>query len=748
VSDPPDSYGPRQSGAPPLPQHAATYTPSEGRQVFAPRAIGSDLEALRRELIVCGSELRTTAPLRGVSFIDDTLILLVRLICRIAIVGQVKAGKSSFINALVRKHDLLPTDVNPWTTAVTHLHFGRVDAPANVAAEFTFFDSNEWEHLAKGGGYIRELTQRLVPGFEAELLEKHLHAMRRQSEARLCAKLDQLLGRKHSFPTVSKEILERYVCSGVVGLLGEDFDQKGLYSDVVKCADLYFDSSDFSFPTTIIDTPGTNDPFLVRDEITRRALQTADIYVVMLTARQALSSADVALLRILRGLNKERIAVFINRIDELADLADDTQAVVQHVRTGLQREFPASEIPIVAGSAFWATTEIFAWSEELEHVLSDKVRAYAAQLPQQVVGLPSAVDDSDDERARMLLLCSGLPAISHVLADLALKSHTGLVLKQVSRSFVELVEVVHNAVDYEIQLLEREQQSSAGRHQLQEGELNTIEAEAKENERLTAALQHLLLDLQHRTDEVIEERSKGLAADLQHSVQDFCDRECENLRRAIAEGQRGGVWTCQTTELRQIIEERFISSYREAQQEIGKLEAYVFPKLKQLLSRHYAQWRQQHEHSGGESAEPPSLGALSQVVALDLEDPWWKRWWTGSRGMEERAAEIDRLIKQEFYPILEALCLTMRTHLKAQQSSSLQRATLIYMGLVEVLQEQTRARGARTRVLMNAEDALRKTELQRDSKVRAEELKKQLSRMSLVVRRLENIDRRWGVRIS
>jgi hypothetical protein len=51
-------------------------------------------------------------------------------------------------------------------------------------------------------------------------------------------------------------------------------------------------------------------------------------------------------------------------------------------------------------------------------------------------------------------------------------------------------------------------------------------------------------------------------------------------------------------------------------------------------------------------------------------------------------------------------------------------------------------------VLTNAGDALRKTELRRDSKARAEELKKQVSRMGLVARRLENIDRRWGVRIS
>ena len=48
--------------------------------------------------------------------------------------------------------------------------------------------------------------------------------------------------------------------------------------------------------------------------ITRRTLATADIYIVMLTARRALSSADVALLRILRGLQNDRIAVFVKEL--------------------------------------------------------------------------------------------------------------------------------------------------------------------------------------------------------------------------------------------------------------------------------------------------------------------------------------------------------------------------------------------------------------------------------------------------
>ena len=682
--------------------------------------------------------------------VDDSLNLLGRLTCRIAIVGQVKAGKSSFINALVQRSTLLPTDVNPWTTAITHLNFGHADAPANVAAQFTFFDPNEWEHLAHGGGYIRELTQRLVPGFEVELLEKHVDAMRRRSEERLGATLGDLLGKKHVFPSLSAEILERYVCSGAIGSLGTDAEQKGLYSDIVKCADLYFRSNDFSFPTTIIDTPGTNDPFLVRDEITRRALETADIYIVVLTARQALSSADVALLRILRGLNKERIAVFINRIDELGDLVRDTPAIVQHVQAGLRREFPTSEIPIVAGSAFWAKTATSGSKAEIDREMSAKAKAYAAYLTQHAnLHLQTSVADGPDEQlANTLLLCSGLPALSHILGDLTLRSHAGYVLQQIYRSFFELVQVGHNAASLEVEILQSEEKSDVARHRQGEEELRTIDAEAGEIERLTVALQGLLVDLQDQTDKTIEVHRERILEYLRDAVQGFSEMECQDLGEAIAGRQRGRVWKCQTATLRQMLEQRFVSSCREAEQEISALESHVFPKLKQLLSRHYPQWRQPTEDGGQGAAEPPSLSALSRIVALDLEEPWWKRWWISMRSPEQRIAELDRLVRHEFYPIVDDLVLAAQTHLKAQQSSTLKKSTLVYLGLVEIMQEQSRARRARTHVLMRAGDAFQKAELRQNGEVRVAALKKQISVMELLVRRLQEIDQTWGEKIG
>jgi hypothetical protein len=732
VSNPPHEFGVE----PPVPESGTV----SGVRLFATRQIGAELETMRRELIECGRELQSARPFRGGSFVDDMLTLLAKLTCRIAIIGQVKAGKSTFINGLVRSPGLLPTDVNPWTTAVTHLHFARSDAPPNVAAEFTFFDSNEWDRLARGGGHLRELTERLVPGFEAELLQKHVEAMRRRSEERLGAKLRTLLGKKHAFPSLSTEVLEHYVCSGLPNTGAE---HKGVYSDVVKSADLYFRRNDFGFPTTIIDTPGTNDPFLVRDEITRRALESADIYIVVLTARQALSSADVALLRILRGLHKDRITVFINRIDELGDLVRDVPAIVKHVQAGLRREFPTSEIPVVAGSAIWAETAIRGGGPDVDRALSPKVEAYARLVAPDFT-LPAR---SPQERLELLFMCSGLSPLCEVLARLTLDSHTGRVLSQVSRSFSELARVGQNAASHEVEVLATEGKSGALLGQQGEIELRAVDAEVKENERLTMTLQGLLTDLQLRSDQVIEEQCTKMVEILRDVVQGFSEHECENLRNALAEGHRGRVWKSDATPLRQSLEEEFVKLYREAEQEIAKLETHVFPKLKQLLARYRPDWQALDEAATGTNpADLPLLSALSKVVALDLGEPWWKQWWTRDRA-EGQLAELDTLIRREFFPIVDELVEAARKQLKDRQSTSLEEAKLVFVGLVELLTQQSQARLERTRALITG-DASRSPDVQRTRDARSAELKGQISKMDILVQRLETLEQAWTEKVG
>ena len=171
-------------------------------------------------------------------------------------------------------------------------------------------------------------------------------------------------------------------------------------------------------------------------------------------------------------------------------------------------------------------------------------------------------------------------------------------------------------------------------------------------------------------------------------------------------------------------------------------KSHLFPKLKQLLNRYHPQWRGP-DGAGGESVgdELPLLSALSRLVALDLDEPWWKHWWTRDHTGEGQIVELDRLIINEFYPITDALAQAAGEHLKARQSATLEEANLVYVGLAEILQEQSRARLERTRDLISGGNTLKQTESQRNQDTRAAGLKKQIASMDMLVSRLEKIER-------
>ena len=76
--------------------------------------------------------------------------------------------------------------------------------------------------------------------------------------------------------------------------------------------------------------------------------------MVVVTARQPLSATDINLLRMLRGLKKNRLIIFINKVDELRGGDEVLQEIGRQVSSTLKREFPSAHIPVVFGSAAYA----------------------------------------------------------------------------------------------------------------------------------------------------------------------------------------------------------------------------------------------------------------------------------------------------------------------------------------------------------------------------------------------------------
>lgn len=327
---------------------------------------------------------------------------------KIAVIGQVKAGKSTFLNAFLNQHDFLPSDINPWTSVITNMRINVIGDP-ETGAEFHFFSEQDWAEIIDGTGQIRKMAEQLLPGFDTELLRKQSEELRAKAEERLGNHYKALLGTKHDYAFVSPELLKRYVCAGPGSDQGLDRSALGRYAALTREANIFMRMPEFHVPAIVTDTPGVNDPFLVRDEVTCRSLDKSDVFVVVLSAHQALTDVDIGLIRILAQQDGKDVLIFVNRIDELENYDKTYDRVTEDVSARLKKAIPEIEFTILSGSAFMADAalrlddEAEAIREELD---SDTLAAY-------LQARYGAVPETREER---LLLGSGLDDVKRTLS--------------------------------------------------------------------------------------------------------------------------------------------------------------------------------------------------------------------------------------------------------------------------------------------------------------------------------------------
>ena len=87
----------------------------------------------------------------------------------------------------------------------------------------------------------------------------------------------------------------------------------------------------------LCDTPGVNDTFMVREQITLRSLRGSEVCVVVLAASQALTTMDMALMRIIAQFENRQIILFVNRIDELSDPVNQVPEIRDRIQDTLKQ---------------------------------------------------------------------------------------------------------------------------------------------------------------------------------------------------------------------------------------------------------------------------------------------------------------------------------------------------------------------------------------------------------------------------
>lgn len=549
----------------------------------------------------------------------------------ITMIGQVKAGKTSLVNAMVGQPDLLPADVNPWTSVVTSLHLNPHTAPEDNRASFRFFDMEEWSRLLDRGGRIGELAARAGAEEELEKVREQVEDMREKSRKRLGDKFELLLGQQHDYNYFDQDLVERYVC------LGDDFEDdyetsqaQGRFADITKSAELFIHRPEFPMPLCIRDTPGVNDTFMIREQITIRAIRESRLCVVVLAAHQALSSVDLALIRMIANVKSREVIIVVNRIDELSDPKSQIPEIRDSIRKTLSDHDGPKDAQIIFASAFCANAALLGNTA----VLDDKSRTAMVDW-----AVSEGVLDANAALAPEALLweLSGLPQVYAAISERIVEGNGQEMLDRIAKAAMNLA----NGLNAAQQIVER-RESDANLPPLElsslKQEMDKIESDAQ------AAMQAAY-------DAVIEDFNKR----LDRSHRSFLERATGSLLQHLDQNGSDVVWEYDPTGLRILLRTAYQVFGRNAQKATKDVLVGTAQDYAGLYHRLFEVSDDGFGIEAPSAPEIPSPVLLGQTIALDMKGTWWTRWWHKRRGFRNFATEFADMIKAETDPMVDAL---------------------------------------------------------------------------------------------
>ncbi len=221
-------------------------------------------------------------------------------IFKLGIVGQMKTGKSSFLNEYLFGEEILPTAATPMTAALTLIKYSDENK-----AEIEFYNRDDWSSIEeKNKEYEKEYNKALEEAKEeAEKKGKVFNKERFKFED-----VDSILKGSHEIYKNFKEnglnknslgeikTIKINDKKNILEDLKEYVGSKGKYTPLVKMTTLYI-NDDRIKDYIIVDTPGTNDPIISRGQKTKEFLGKCDYIVFLSYSSQFLDNNDNAYIK-------------------------------------------------------------------------------------------------------------------------------------------------------------------------------------------------------------------------------------------------------------------------------------------------------------------------------------------------------------------------------------------------------------------------------------------------------------------
>lgn len=210
----------------------------------------------------------------------------------IGIMGQVKAGKSSFLNALLfGGNPVLPEAATPKTANLTRITWGE-----KPTLTVTFYSPAEWRQIdaaARRGG--DDIESRVACDLVGMARNHKLD-------------VDAILAS-------GEKIVEAGDIRELIGLMNDYVGENGKYTALVQMTELSM-PDEALIGYEIVDTPGMNDPVPSRTDKTREYMATCDVVLFLSRCGQFLDQSDTHLLRgQLPAKGVKRIALIAGQMD-------------------------------------------------------------------------------------------------------------------------------------------------------------------------------------------------------------------------------------------------------------------------------------------------------------------------------------------------------------------------------------------------------------------------------------------------
>lgn len=282
-------------------------------------------------------------------------------VLQIGIVGQVKAGKSSFLNSLFfNGESVLPKASTPMTAGLTIIEY----ADKNTF-EVEYFNEKDWaifvnqdEDYKKREQEVRENNPDAPESIIKREIENRTSERIRSAHEMVStcsSKAKQKIGQKN-------DAKEFYDIDDLQNVLEQYVGANGEYTSVVKS--LYIKMNDDRLAgLRIVDTPGVNDPVVSRENRTRTFLHSCHGVFLLSASTDFLGSGDV-------GFLNSRIGG--SGIGTVVLLASKFDSVLQDI--GAEREMKHEERGDLVETAEMQTKKFKRRLRELSDTIDEMLR--------------------------------------------------------------------------------------------------------------------------------------------------------------------------------------------------------------------------------------------------------------------------------------------------------------------------------------------------------------------------------------